>query len=123
MSFTSEASAMKRAKEVLAMMETKGWKIRVHENMGWHWTLHNGPLNLHESSSGDSFFCLVSSEPKGSGGLAMWTDSEAYKHRSAKEPNACVERALRYAQAVLQDLFDNLKPAFKAYGLEIDPIS
>ena len=27
----------------------KGWEPRVHENLGWHWSLVKGPIHLHQT--------------------------------------------------------------------------
>jgi hypothetical protein len=41
--------AFSEARTTLAKMKTRGWKIRVWENMGWHWSLTNAlcGMSLH----------------------------------------------------------------------------
>jgi hypothetical protein len=38
----TEIEATKKAEELLAKMTTKGWRIRVWENLGWHYGITNG---------------------------------------------------------------------------------
>jgi len=58
--------AIAEAREVRAKMKTKGWRVRVFENLGWHWNLFNGYITL----SGDG--CGVTKSVKYS---AMMADS------------------------------------------------
>lgn len=55
MSFKTEQEATQEAHRVSQLMKTKGWKIRVHQNAGWHFALHNlgGKLSLHQSEYGE----------------------------------------------------------------------
>lgn len=64
MSFKTEELAKKRADQVKAMLPRKGqgWTIRVWENLGWHWSLYNGPMSLYESNVLRQFWCGISRE-------------------------------------------------------------
>jgi len=48
----TEEEAMKKGDELLAMMKGDGWELSVHENMGWHYSVRNGPMQMQSSSSG-----------------------------------------------------------------------
>lgn len=56
--------AIAEAKSVLARMKTRGWKIFVHKNMGWHWSLVNRlcGMSLHrlfDSRKGIKFWAMM----------------------------------------------------------------
>lgn len=123
----TKAEATAKAKALLKRMTTKGWKIRVHENMGWHYNLINGPVNLYEyvlEIGKPHYSCLIGTENGGCGvGLALWTEEKAFKHPSSKDPNKCVARAVSFAHSVIVNYFNLLKPAFLAIGLKPDSIS
>lgn len=114
MSKNTRAAAESAARRLLKKMKTDGWKIRVWENCGWHYALHNGPVNLNESSPG-SYFCLVGTRNDDAGGLAMWTDTEQYY----EDPNECVAKALKCAHQVLKGMVNVLRPMLKAHDLRI----
>jgi hypothetical protein len=113
MTYSSKAAAQKRAEQLRKQMQGKGWKIRVHENMGWHFNLRLGPVQLHEESMNGKkwYFCLIGTDLVSSGGLAMWTDSEAHQRASSKDPNKCVQHAIEFARAIINMHSDNLKIA------------
>ena len=46
--------AISRAKLLLNKMETKGWKIRVWENLGWHYELINQTISITDEDSLDT---------------------------------------------------------------------
>jgi hypothetical protein len=87
------------AEETLAFMDTKGWKVRVWENMGWHWCLTNKlcGLSLHNSTDiqGLTFWCMMADGDSkncyhGSCGFQSTTDH-------FKNPNLAVRQAIRHS--------------------------
>lgn len=66
------ASAVKKA-TALAKRMGKGWKIRVHENLGWYWRVFKGPPINHSSGileitppyrPGDTYTAWIQSSPQ-----------------------------------------------------------
>ena len=94
----TKAEARQKATAFLAKMKTKGWKIRVHENMGWHYSLLNGGLSIHaDKHKGKyTYHCMLGTDP-GSGD-AIWTArGEGYY----PDPNKAVKFAVEYARKVI----------------------
>jgi hypothetical protein len=65
-------SCVTKAK-TLAKRMGKGWKIRVHENLGWHWGVFKGPSIDHHSGileitpphcNGDTYTAWIQSSPQ-----------------------------------------------------------
>lgn len=46
-------AAHREAKALVARMKSRGWKIRVWENIGWHWCIYHGEGHLSISPSYD----------------------------------------------------------------------
>lgn len=88
--------AQQDAEEVLALMKTAGWEIRVWENMGYHAELCNSDLiHLHwyqRPGKPRRFHCLLSSERGGGGGSSYWLDKDFYD-----DPNDAVAGQLAAA--------------------------
>lgn len=114
----TKQSAIRRGRKLASLMTTKGWKVRVWENMGWHYDLHNGPVSLteHVMPTGQApwYSCLIDSTGDGHAGLAIWTDLHAYDLVSSRNPNTCVQAALDYARDAVNSLDAALKRAEKA---------
>ena len=74
MNYETKAQATKAARHARALLnKPKGWKSYVFENLGWHYTLRNGPLTLHPSCNG-MFFSLLSDDIQDHiGGASQWT--------------------------------------------------
>jgi hypothetical protein len=53
----------------------KGWKTRIWENLGWCWSLENGPISVYPSTLPGHFHCMIapSIEERGCG-AGEWTD-------------------------------------------------
>lgn len=49
------------------------WKLRVWENLGWHYDLRHGPISLSESSGG-GYFCMVSESIESDGTGGRWPE-------------------------------------------------
>lgn len=69
------------------------WTVVVHENLGWHWKLVNGPIMLYGSPTGKSeYWAMVSSDIKDpAGGSGLWTERGA---PTFSDPNKAVEAAV-----------------------------
>jgi len=92
----TKAGAEKEGKALLKRMKGKGWKLKVWENIGWWYRVHNGPVAVYPTTK-DRFFCLLNDNVKvACGGLATWTDD----FRS-KDPNRAVSHQVKFAREVL----------------------
>lgn len=114
MNYNSKADATKAAKKVLKLMEGKGWKINVWENMGWHFMVGSGPVSVHasENRSGKTQYCsMVNSEPGCFGpGLAMWTETGMRYY----DPNCAARVAVINMLKVMDRLDATRRAAFRA---------
>lgn len=95
--------AVRTAAAVIATMDSKGWRARVWENDGWHWSIFKGAIAVHEGSNG-KFFTLLASEipepgdPPG-GGAMLWSGGGSFS-----DPNEAVKDQLARACRVLTKL-------------------
>lgn len=103
-SCVSRSVATIAAKELLARMTTKGWKIRVHKTLSWHYNLVNGNLSLHPSCR--KYFCLLSGNEHPGSGKGIWTDIGFFK-----DPNEAVRFCVNEARAVLIELIGIVEKA------------
>lgn len=86
--------AERNARNLVARLKGKGWKPVVFENMGWHWRAVSGPVQVYPSGTGDTFWCMVGSEPKYcAGGAGWWTPQRT---RCFKDPNRAVRNAMKH---------------------------
>ena len=76
--FTEYKKAHIEATECLALMKTRGWDIRVWENLGWHCGLENakGHLSIHQATfhGKRQYHALLSHNTPGAGN-PQWTPS------------------------------------------------
>ena len=83
-------------------MKGEGWKLRVHENLGWHYCVFNRAMSVHEYNPG-TYFTLLSgkdSEHYGAGGLAVWSDD----NKPYTDPNEAVLNQLILANDHIKKL-------------------
>lgn len=90
-------------------LNTKGWKINVWENLGWHWCLTNLRCGISLHTTGSHFWCMVQ------GGDAKDVTSGSCLIQSSKEykdPNKAVAEAIKNATRYFEGQvrgFNNLK--------------
>jgi hypothetical protein len=89
-----------------ALLTSKGWKLRVWENDGWHWELCNHIISLHSSrlNQHGKFWALVTDEVRSVGSGAMLFSDPAGVAFEHADPNVVVERAMAYATKVVAKL-------------------
>lgn len=93
--FAEYQRAQKDAKKLLAKMRGKGWKIRVHENLGWHYQVYYGGMNVYASGSGGRKYWVLFNTHDGIGaGDMRWSNSGHY----SSDPNKAVAAVLRRAK-------------------------
>jgi len=114
----SKAEATKAGKELLKKVKGN-WKLRVWENLGWHYALYNkdhSGLNLYVSEGecipkGNTYSCMLSSTPGDSGGEMYWTDNY-----HSKDPNKAVEHQIKVARKFVDKLNKVMRKLEKVGG-------
>lgn len=108
--------AVKDANATMLRMKGNGWKVVVFENLGWHWHVVSGPVQVHPERKGKGFWCMIGSEPKdNAGGSGLWTSSQV---KVFKDPNRAVADALNDVYPVIERLNKTLRAAEIAAGLQ-----
>jgi hypothetical protein len=98
----TKAQAEKAGKKLLKRLKGKGWKLRVWENIGWHYSARNGPINVYESHTEGMYSCLLSDRLDDPiGGSALWTT----EFRN-KDPNKVVAHEVKAARKQLNEIID-----------------
>lgn len=105
----TKAEALRRARQVKAQLKTKGWKIKVWNNLGWHWSLDHldGHLTLHECLHSKTFSTLFSTGDYAHTGSYNWLVRGSFK-----DPNKAIEVQLHAAREYVKRTaawVDNLK--------------
>lgn len=114
MGYNTRREAELQAIRYLHKMHGKGWYTRVWENVGWHWCLHNGPVNVNASHSAfgpPTFWAMVSPTDGGSGGLAAWSPD----HKHFRDPNKAARHAIKAARRYVDSLDSVVKMTEKIY--------
>ena len=107
----TEKQAQQAGQLLLGKMRGTGWKLRVWENLGWHYSVSAGPVCVHESADG-GFFALVSDDPEKAGpGASFWTRPGGYT-----DPNRAVRAAVRRAVELTTRLVAVCQAARQATG-------
>lgn len=104
--------AVATAKSTIRQLKGKAWKFLVYENLGWHWKVVSGPVQIYPSSDKTGrFWCMIGDTPKDcAGGAAFWTPGVKY----FKDPNRAVRYALSYAQSYYDQLTETIEAAKQA---------
>ena len=112
MSFKSENEAVKAAKATLKRIKTKGWAIRVWENIGWHYALQNEYMNIYpnyETGSKEFFISLMADEARENYGYPAFTDR--FRHSNI---NKVIEHQLELAKNYAARINKIIKQQVKA---------
>ena len=116
-----EATSLGR--KLVKKLDGKGWRLRVHENLGWHYNVWKGPISINASfnprGKKTTYSVLISSsdERPPVGGLVLWTSNDTSR-ASHKDPNVAVRRAVKYARLVIDRLSAQLREAEEAVPVE-----
>jgi hypothetical protein len=109
MTYETRDGAMVAVLLMQRRLKTGGWKIRVHENLGWHCELKRGGLTLWESSKTgrrSTYSCLLGVPPGDMGGHGFWVDRKRHY-----DPNKAVESQLQVAQAFVRQCQAEIRAA------------
>lgn len=94
----TKQQATRAANALLRRMRTKGWRIFVHENLGWHYCVENADghitVNPHAAGKSGKFYCMMSAGKYPHTGNVSWGT-----HQYFKDPNAAVSVTLALAKA------------------------
>lgn len=113
MSFYTKHEATKAAKAAIERMETKGWKKRVWENLGWHAKIQSTFISIMVESDG-TFWALATAEHKNLGaGELYWSD-----HYTRRDPNKVALHQLRLMEEYADKISSVVKDQLKALGLK-----
>lgn len=105
------------AKAALNSLPNKaGWKVRIWENLGWCWSLYNGPISVYPSTLKGCFYCMIAPSVDERGcGAGEWTVNDKKRCKTPWEAvvqeveivrQHIVEQTKRYAD--LSTEFDTL---------------
>ena len=72
MSFNTEGLARKAGSAILDLMPN-GWKLRVWNNLGWHYSLEKGPICVHPSFDGNTYWAMIATDAGECGHGGPWT--------------------------------------------------
>jgi hypothetical protein len=71
----TKAQCTEQGQKALDSLPNKeGWTLKVQDNLGWYWTLYNGPISVYASSLPGHFHCLIAPSVEERGcGAGEWT--------------------------------------------------
>lgn len=104
-------ATVKAANAALKRMKTKGWTVRVHENLGWYWSLEHesGLLSVsggqlpYRDNPAKNFHAMLSQS--GSGGCdTLWYDQQQFD-----DPNTAVAHRLKLANVIVTKIAKVIK--------------
>lgn len=101
-----KADAMKYGVALRDRMIGKGWKLRVWENLGWHYSVQCGTIAVHashHSSDGKVLYSTLMSTNVADIGVGS---SIFYEQRHFNDPNKAVRHQMKIARAVVKQLND-----------------
>jgi hypothetical protein len=94
---TGRKRAARLGGELLAKMKGTGWQLRVWENLGWHYEVHNcvGDREVSVRVHYGKYSVLFGHN----GGEIFWTERKSYD-----DPNEAVRQQLKLARKFVDDL-------------------
>lgn len=111
----TEGEAYKGAVILQDLMNTTGWRIRVWENLGWHYQISKGTISIYEAykhiDDPTSYHAMIAGEPGQNGhGLAAWSGD----FFASSDPNEVVWRAIGEAVTYVNEITQAMEEAQKA---------
>lgn len=99
----SKLQAVTRGRALLARMRGQGWRLRVWQNLGWHYQCSNGTLHVYVSlpSRGDALARYWTLMGYDSGGRTELTQPGC---PNFTDPNAAVLAQVRFAREYIEML-------------------
>jgi hypothetical protein len=93
----TKQQAQNKGKALLRKMKGKGWKLRIWENLGWHYEVSLGGLTVSPfeiSGKKERYHALLSAGDYAGTGEIFWTDVGFY----STDPNKVVKHQLKIAR-------------------------
>jgi hypothetical protein len=105
-SYATRAEAQAAGRAVKERLAGRGWKVRVWENLGWHWAVHKGPLQIYPAAyrSGRGLLTTLCSatwpDPgdRPLGGSGCWL-----LKKDRRDPNAVVHDQVKECRKYIED--------------------
>lgn len=107
--------AVRAADALIRKLRGNGWKPLVWENLGWHYKVVSGPIQVYPSHDRKSYSAMIGGSPKDNAGDASYWHPP--KNKTFTDPNDAVEYALRYAVEFTDGIEQTLKAAERAAGI------
>ncbi|MBD3405073.1 MAG: hypothetical protein GF411_02920 [Candidatus Lokiarchaeota archaeon] len=111
MSISTRAEATKKAEALKSRLQGQGWKIRVWENIGWHYSIENTHCNLTVSEFIGKFGVSLSDERGYPGDPAFWHDSDDYRD----DPNEAIRVKLQHCREFVDNMDVIVTEASRAF--------
>ena len=99
----------------MKQMKGKGWKTHVWENLGWHYSVRNGTLEVYANEYEDGALYDAMISDSGHGGNRCWTRPRGTMR---KDPNKAAELAVKRARKQLNKCLKVVEAAEKTLGIE-----
>lgn len=112
MSQRTKEEATRLAKELKAMMKTKGWEIDVWKNMHWCYCIRSGWMTVVPTYDGTAYMVFLSENEGGSGDATGYWCSTVQTHT---DPNVAVANRIASVEAALKERLDKIALVKKAY--------
>lgn len=89
----TKEQATKKGKALLKRMVGDGWKLRVWENLGWHFSVSLLNLTIFDDCGNDYSAFLTTDESHRGSGEMFWSPGKSFA-----DPNKAVKYQLKIAQ-------------------------
>ena len=99
-----EAAKAQGAAMLKDLKDSKGWKVEIKENLGWHVCLRKGSMSLYLDDG--RYHVLFCTDKDSIGGSSVWTEN--YYHA---DPNKVLARQLRVARAYVRKCLEAIELA------------
>lgn len=112
---------VKKADKLVSLLKGSGWKVKIYENLGWHFQVVSGPIAVFGNQENDLYWCMIaqSSDLVGSG-FPPWSCSPSPgKANYHKDPNEAVKEALTHAGAWVSDILKTMASASESSGIPL----
>lgn len=113
---SSKSEAIALAKALKGKMETRGWRIRVWENLGWHYGIESRWIHVYPASIGYSAYLNSYGDYSTGDSCGYWNGS-MMAVESSKDPNEAVARRICSAQMHANELNSKLALVRKSLGI------
>ena len=114
----TKKEATAAGKALLKQLEGKGWRLRVHENCGWHFAVVNDYMSVYRSGIDGMYSTLLSTQLErcSGAGEVYWTDELSFS-----DTNEAVAHQLELARQHLAKVQTVVTYLEKALGQEPEP--